>query len=206
MTKRRIILDKDSVVYDLSTVWYAEHNKDHPDHDLRVEDVDVWNTAEVCKRNNCGADIYSYFKNPRVWTDGKIIGNSVKITTYWQKSYPELELGFLTTAANPLAAKLSWEWLDINFPHIKEKMIVNTHIKHWVTGDIMIDDAPHNLEHFTGISILYNQPWNQGDNGLLRADDWDHVDYLVRRSLKMLDQGFAHKEIENILYLEGNKK
>lgn len=206
MTKRRIWIDQDSTIYDLSSVWYAAHNKDYPDHVLRIEDVDGWDTSEICKRANCPADIYSYFNLPEVWSDGKVIDGATKIINMWH-NYNLADLGIITTASNAMSMPHKVEWLLKHFPYIKDIMVnYKSHIKHLLRGDILIDDGVHNLVHFEGIGILYNQPWNQGDNGLVRAEDWDHVDWLVRRAMVMLDQGFAHKEIESILYLEGKKK
>jgi 5'-nucleotidase len=210
--KRRIWIDQDSTIYDLSSVWYARHNRDYPNHNLRIEDVNGWDTAQVCKNAGCPADIYSYFNHTEVWSDGKVIDGAKHIIDMWHK-YDIADLGIITTAANTLSMPYKVEWLEKEFPYIKDIMVnYKTHVKHLLRGDILIDDGIHNLVHWEGIGILFSQPWNQGDNGLVRAygktdaEKWDHVDYLVRRSLALLDQGFAHKEIESILYLEGNKQ
>jgi 5'(3')-deoxyribonucleotidase len=203
--KRRILIDQDGTIYDLYTPWYAAHNKDYPAHDLKAEDVTGWNTQAICDAAGCAADIYSYFNHPEVWRDGKVIEGATKIINGWH-NYNIADLGILTTAANSMSVPYKIEWLQKNFPYIKDIIVVFSHIKHLLRGDILIDDGVHNLAHWEGIGILYNQPWNQGDNGLVRANDWDHVDWLVRRSLIMLDQRFAHKEIESILSLEGKKK
>lgn len=210
--RRRIWIDQDSTIYDLSGVWYARHNKDYPEHQLKIEDVDGWDTAAVCKRNNCPADIYSYFNHTEVWSDGKVIDGAKHVIDAWHK-YDIADLGIITTAANTLSMPYKVEWLEKEFPYIKDIMVnYKTHVKHLLRGDILIDDGIHNLTKWEGIGILFSQPWNQGDNGLVRADGktdaekWYHVDWLVRRSLSLLDQGFAHKEIESILYLEGVKK
>lgn len=202
--KRRIWIDQDSTIYDLSSVWYAEHNKEYPEHNLCIQDVTGWDTAEVCKRNNCSADIYSYFNLPSVWSDGKVIEGATKVINGWH-NYNIADLGVTTTAANAMSIPYKVEWLLHHFPYIKDIMVnYKTHVKHLLRGDILIDDGIHNLTQWQGIGILFNQPWNQ-EAGILRAKDWDHVDWLVRRALVLLDQGLAHKEVENILYLEGNK-
>lgn len=201
----RILIDQDSVLYDLSDPWYGQHNKDYPDHELKPEDVKGWDTRQVCIDNNCAADIYSYFHKPETWTDGGILGNSNYITHIWQQELP-VELGILTTAANAMSTTHKVEWLQENFPHIKNIMIVvKAHIKHWVQGDIMIDDGIHNLEHFQGIRILYDQAWNREETQFIRAsgetdaEKWRNVDKLVRSAILLLDNGYTHETIENIL-------
>jgi 5'(3')-deoxyribonucleotidase len=198
----RIIIDQDSVLYDLSTPWYAQHNRDFPEHNLKVEDVYCWDTQQICNDNGCSANIYSYFDNPETWTDGSIIENSREITENWQKDL-DVELGVMTTAANALSMPLKVQWLKANVPHIKNLCIVNGHIKHWIQGDILIDDYHKNLTEWQGIGILFSQEWNK-DVDRLRANNWTHVDYLVRRSIQLLDEGLSHKAVE--LYLRSEQE
>jgi len=199
----RIFTDQDSVIYNLSEIWYGLHNIDYPNHNLRVEDVNGWDTAEVCKRVGCIADIYSYFDNPKVWTDGTVICGADYYTKKW---YNEniADLGILTTAANGMSMPHKMKWLKDNFPYIKDIIMVNGHIKHLIRGDILIDDAIHNLEKWEGIAILFDQPWNQEHNGL-RAKSWYEVDILVRDAIELLDDNYTHKEIEVILKTRYNR-
>jgi 5'-nucleotidase len=202
----RILIDQDSVLYDLSTVWYGEHNKEFPNHHLKAEDITGWNTQQVCDDNNCAANIYSYFNNPDVWSKGGILGRSNFVTYQWTHQLP-VELGIVTTAANAMSTTHKVEWLQENFPHIPNIMIiVKAHIKHWVNGDILIDDGIHNVEKFTGIRILYGQPWNEsaGDTYVTATGDtdeekWINVDKMVRRAILLLDNGYSHATIEAIL-------
>lgn len=203
----RILIDQDSVLYDLSSPWYGAHNKDYPDHHLKAEDITGWNTQQVCDDNNCTANIYSYFDNPDIWSNGDVLGNSNEITREWLDTYKDIELGILTTAANAMSMPHKIAWLQKHFPHIKNIMVVyKAHIKHWVSGDILIDDGLHNVENFTGIRILYGQPWNNnGGEKYLRVDGnndhekWLRVDMLVRRAILLLDNGYNHRTVENIL-------
>ena len=206
----RILIDKDSVVYDLSTPWYAAHNRDWPDHELCVEHVDDWDTAAQCRKAGCNADVYSYFHEPSVWSDGPILGKSDEITREWKQDFgSSVDIGFLTTAANPMAAQYSWEWLKKYFPHITNIMIVNTHIKHWVNADILIDDGIHNLTNFDGIAILYSQYWNVKAHdqfivakGNTDTEKWIEVNRLVRKAIMLLEAGFTHSVVNIILRSE----
>jgi 5'-nucleotidase len=201
----RILIDQDSVLYDLSHIWYAQHNEEYPNHNLRIKDVSGWNTQKICDDNNCPADIYSYFNNAKTWQQGSILGRSNFITYIWTHQLP-VELGIVTTAANAMSTTHKVEWLQENFPHIPNiLLVIKAHIKHWVRGDILIDDGIHNLEHFEGIRILYNQPWNQNDDRFIRAtgdtdeEKWLHIDRLVRCAILLLDNGYSHRTIEKIL-------
>lgn len=206
MTKRRIWIDQDSTIYDLSTPWYVAHNKDYPEHNLKVEDVNGWDTAEVCKRNNCPADIYSYFTLPEIWSDGKVIENATKIINGWH-NYDISDLGIITTETNAMSIPYKVEWLLHNFPYIKDIMInYKTHVKHLLRGDILIDDGIHNLTKWQGVAILYTQPWNEANTDLPRANNWHEVDIMVRDAIELLDRDFKHDFVQTVLTERYNRE
>lgn len=47
-----------------------------------------------------------------------------------------------------------------------------------VSGEILIDDAPHQISAFPGHTIIYDQPWNRGISGP-RAHSFDEIGPLV---------------------------
>lgn len=203
--RRRIWIDQDGILYDLHTSLCTAHNKDYPQHELRSEHVTGWDTQKIYTDAGCLADIYSYFDHVELWRDGKIIDTSKEVINHWH-TQDIADLGIITTASNAMSMPYKVEWLQEHFPYI-EDILVNykTHVKHLLRGDILIDDGLHNLEHWQGIGILYNQPWNKETNKVfIRANNWDEVDWLVRRSLAMLDLGLHHKEVEWILSSEQN--
>lgn len=181
----RILIDQDSVLYDLHTPWLAEHNAANPDHILKKEDHLDWNAQQPCVDNNCPADIYSYFNNPKVWTEGSPEQDSQEITKEWADQGHELAI--VTKAANSMCISLKAEWLSHNYPHIPNIFILaGGNNKHWIQGDIIIDDAVHNLAEFEGICILYDQPWNRKAD-MLRANNWQHVNQIVRAAVILLE-------------------
>jgi 5'(3')-deoxyribonucleotidase len=192
----RVLIDKDSVLYDINTPWYNLHNKDYSHiHTITADDVRQWDTSQVCKDNNCPADIYSYFNHTNVWTDGEPIQNSIEITQQWAKKY---ELGIVTTPANAMASLHSLQWLYLHYPHIPNIIMVMPRIKHWIHGDILIDDALHNLEHFSGIRILFDQLWNR-DSNYLRAKDWNHLDVIIQRGAYLLEYWKRYDDKYNLV-------
>ena len=52
------------------------------------------------------------------------------------------------------------EWLGEFYPYISWKQIVFCGNKSVISGDIMIDDHPKNLDFFPGRKFLYTQPHN----------------------------------------------
>lgn len=194
----RIWIDQDSVLYDLHGPWLRYHNDEYPNHVLTKEDHTGWDANKACVDAGCGADVYKYFDVPGLWLDGDPLPHSQRITHSWLRDLP-VELGIITTAANPASMTYKMVWLEQYFPYIKDIFMCHrTHIKHFVRGDILIDDGLHNLKQWEGISVCFTQPWNtEGD--VLRAGNWKEVNTIVRKALALLATGTKHKEAERIL-------
>ncbi len=197
----RIWIDQDAVIYDMNTLWYAMHNEDFPNHIIRGGEITEFRMDDYCERNGCKGKMLDYFDNPRLWLEGKPIADSKEIIARWIKDNVA-DLGILTSLVTPVAATPKLQWLEEHFPSIKDVLLGVGHLKHLVIGDILIDDGIHNLTSFTGIGILYSQPWNRSNVSFPRAKDWKHVDYLVRKSIELLKMGLAHKQVELILRSE----
>lgn len=202
---KSILVDLDNVLYDLSTPWYKLHNAEHK-HQLVFEDVDTWDVQEVCVKNNCSADNYSYFEYDSVWLEGDIIKDAFEYTKQLQEEGNEVVV--LTTAVNDKSASLKLQWVREHIPHLRKDMMITTgHTKHWVKGDFLVDDGIHNLTSFTGCGILYAATWNKSNSSLIRANNWKHTYELIQIASAMLDKGFTHKDIEeSIMMLQGNYK
>ena len=82
----------------------------------------------------------------------------------------------------PVAMKLN-NVLFRYFPYLTTKDVIITSQKQLVCGDVMIDDAPHNLEGGKYFSILVTAPHNRAydatANGFVRADRWDEIYNIV---------------------------
>ncbi len=208
----RILIDKDSVLYEMNALWFGRHNERYGYwHILTDEETVEWESGQRCKAANCPADIFEDFTDPKFWIDGKPIAGSVDITRQWVKDGHEV--GVITNAANSIAAKPSMDWLGIYYPHIENVILTSAGIKYWVVGDILIDDAIHNHIGFQGISIVYGQPWNKRNTKFIRARDWNHVNLIVARAERYIDhyadladenahELWAHKWIEARLKVE----
>ena len=61
-------------------------------------------------------------------------------------------------------------------------MIITNH-KYMIDGDILIDDAPHNLIKGKYVKVLISAPHNRSydaeKNGMLRVDSWEEVKSII---------------------------
>ena len=190
----RILIDQDSVIYDITVSWYGLHNREHGHiHSLQS---DQWYDVDICKSKGCPSNAYEYFNQSEVWTEGTAIQNSIEVTKTWTDL--GYELAVLTHTPNSIAATYKLDWLYKTFPHIPNIVLVNTKIKHWINGDFLIDDSPNNLEHFSGIRILFDQGWNR-DSNYLRAKDWNHLDTIIQRGAYLLEYWKRYDDKYNLV-------
>lgn len=61
--------------------------------------------------------------------------------------------------------------------------IVLTHDKAMVRGDILVDDAIHNLEAFPGKAITFTQPWNLHYDSIQRVDKLSQIPLVAKELL-----------------------
>jgi 5'(3')-deoxyribonucleotidase len=89
----------------------------------------------------------------------------------------------VVTATHYLVAAPKFEWLLRNFPYLSMKDIIIAHDKQMIRGDVLIDDAVHNLEGGEYEKILFSAPHNLEydtlQNGMCRASNWNDVYDIV---------------------------
>lgn len=77
----------------------------------------------------------------------------------------------------PNSLRDKYDWLTEHFPFITWEQIVLCGSKKVVSGDIMIDDHPKNLDHFQGEKFIFTQPHNaQIENEhYKRVHSWEDI-------------------------------
>lgn len=77
------------------------------------------------------------------------------------------------------------------FPYLSEEDVIVTYNKQMINGDILIDDAPHNLIGGNYFKILmttsHNKNFNDKKANMLRVDNWEEI-YNVITNLSILSQ------------------
>lgn len=70
-----------------------------------------------------------------------------------------------------------------HFPFISHNNVIITSRKQLVIGDILIDDAPHNLEGGTYKGILmdacHNRKYDNEKHGIVRVHNWEEIYNLI---------------------------
>ncbi len=99
----------------------------------------------------------------------------------------DYEIAFVTSVSSypdSIASKV--RWLDRNF-HGIPIITASSGLKHWVAGDIAIDDRYDTIERFTRLGrsssdrmvnprgLLFGQPWNEAPYGL-KSWTWEDIE------------------------------
>ena len=77
----------------------------------------------------------------------------------------------------PNSLREKFDWLAEHFPFISWEQIVLCGSKKPVSGDVMIDDYPKNLDHFSGEKFIFTQPHNEliENENYRRVGSWKEI-------------------------------
>lgn len=179
MGKRRILCDVDGVWADfLATSFDIIHQLSG--HRYLPADLHDWDLFETVPRTFEGG-FYDAWKKPGTCLSIPVIPGSHEGVKGLQAR------GDLFVVTSPMNEVPTWTherdtWLERHFG-IPHKHIVHTSAKFLVTGDVLIEDKPSNLQawlehHPTGFGILWTHPYNEKINlgpRVHRARTWEDV-------------------------------
>jgi 5'-nucleotidase len=171
-----IKVDVDGVVADLITEWLRLYNEDWHD-DLTQEKVTAWSMTEFVKAE-CGPKIYDYLNRPDLYDRVEPIKGALRGVRELDKMARVVYVSDCT----PVSARTKAEWLKRHgFMEYGQyigmvKQTGDYHSdKRLIRGDIVIDDAPHNLTGGWGYPLLFDAHHNQECISFTRCADWDDV-------------------------------
>lgn len=181
-TRPIFLVDCDGILADLPEIWYRRHNKTCPVcvKPLTIDMVTDWNTHQFV---DCGKMVYEYLNDPTIWRDVRPIKGS-KRTLARMSAYVR-PIVVTTVTSGRLARFNRIAWIRRHFPCVNPYDIVITANKRCVRGDIILDDAAHNLVDHTAERLVLDYPWNRNFSDALRVFNWDDVEARVREYLEL---------------------
>lgn len=180
MKRATLLIDMDSVITDLMSKWFSAYNEAYDDH-LTVDQLTGWNTHQKVKKE-CGSKIYEFLEQPGFYRDLRPLPQALEVIKRLNERYDI----FIVTTSPINAFKDKTEWILEYLPFIGAEKIIFTHFKHKIKGDILFDDAPHNLISFQnegGIAVAMDYPYNR-DINCLRVSGWLQFENNVGQWLK----------------------
>lgn len=209
MRKLTILVDCDNVLEDLVAIWIDYLNKEHGTN-IQPEDITEWDVTKFfpsLSRNQ----VYAPLHKKSLWEEIEPLPLAVE---YLKKLIDDGHKVVILTSSHPdtVSMKIN-KFLLKRFPYLSFKDVIISSQKQLVKGDILIDDAPQNLEGGSYLGILFNAPHNRSYNaeghGFIRARDWFDIyrivsEYSSRDEKKRSDNMADYKKV--ILYTVGCPK
>ncbi len=155
----------DGVLCDLAGKWFALYNKEHHDH-IDLAHMPEWGPHLYAKK---GKAIYRYLSRPGFFRDLAPLPGAIDGVNRL------LEAGFdvviVTAARNGQRDKRLW--VEEHLPFLDTRNLIFAHRKELIRGDVLFDDAPHNLTAFApyGLAVAMAYPYNQSYEGH-RVHSW----------------------------------
>lgn len=166
-------IDMDQVLAKLNENW-LEVIRLKEGEDVKIEEITDWHMAQFFK---CGEKIFDHL-DYELFRHLPVMENSQEVVKELCEAY---EVYIVTSATfRPEIMVAKWEWLDEHFPFIPKDNVVMCGKKNIINTDILIDDAPHNLEGLKGSTpFLFDQPYNRSENRFIRVKDWEHIHNIL---------------------------
>ncbi len=168
----RILVDIDGVCADLLSAWLALYNQDYNDN-LTPEDINQWQ-IEQCVKPVCGKRIYTDYLTPHLIANLQPYPDALPTLSRLHKHN---QLIAVTAIHQPMiTARI--EWVRRHLPVFDHIVIAKE--KGCVQGDVLIEDAPHNLmTHPAPIKIAIDRPYNRCVTNVWRAHTWHDVEEII---------------------------
>lgn len=163
-----LLIDQDDVLADLQGYVLDEYNKLN-ETNFTYTDITDWNIGQVVGDDS----IYQIMFNPDIYVELPVIKDCKEVL----KNLIESDLFniYIVTAAHPAACYNKYKWIKNNLPFFNYDKVIFTSKKYQVKGDILLDDAPHNLEDMKekGVAkpVCLNKPYNKHVN-CDRVNNW----------------------------------
>jgi 5'(3')-deoxyribonucleotidase len=178
-----VLIDMDGVCAEIHDYWLELYNKDYDDN-LSPDQVVSWDLHKYVKED-CGLKIYEYLKEPGFFLGAPVVEGCAKSLRTLKNEGLNIILVTATPNNSPTAHYEKVKWVSRNLPFLNTKNFVSTSRKDLVRGDLLLDDAVHNLDSFTGIPCAFRRPWNLRRNYRFSIETWPQFTELALSLAKM---------------------
>ena len=179
MRNLTILVDMDDTLENLSKEWIASLNEVHGTS-VCSDDVREWNMTKAFPTVE-KSQVFAPLFDENMWKKVVPLPGAVE---YLKRLIDDGHKVVIVTASHQdtVAMKLN-NVLFRYFPYLSTHDVIVTSQKQLICGDVMIDDAPHNLEggNYYGILVTasHNRTYDATTNGFVRADTWEEIYNIV---------------------------
>ena len=173
-------VDIDNTLNNLCEAVLSVYNEDSGDN-LRPYDIRTYYIDDYVKPAYKNT-FKNYFLDKRTWKRIKLINQCQE---YVARLYRDGHTILFVTSTEPENLKKKANWITRNFPYINvRKSLFSCPRKQYMSGiDILVDDAPQNLEGASYKGILLDYPWNEyfvtDNKKFFRAKSWEEIYNII---------------------------
>lgn len=186
-----ILVDMDDTIEGLLDAWTEFLRKKHG-VEVYSDDIMEWDMSKAYPTLTKD-EVYAPLYEEEMWENVLPFEDAVM---YLQKLISEGHEVVLVTASHYDAVGMKMRnVLNRYFPFIPYDNVIITSKKQMVVGDVLVDDAPHNLIGGKYKGILFSAPHNRGFRaekyGMRRASNWSEVYQII--------QDIEHEDFDELI-------
>ena len=174
MRKLTILVDMDDVLNNLIERWVEELNI-LSGTSVAYEDITDWDIT-LFYPTLTTEQTYSPLQSSEFWSSLSTLPGSVETLKRLMDDGHTIRI---VTASHYKDLATKMEWLFKYYPFLGWNSVIVAHDKKLIQGDILIDDAPHNLVGGSYNKILFSSPHNleydATANDMSRVNNWAEV-------------------------------
>lgn len=179
MKKLTVLIDMDDTIENLCDVWIHCLNVRYGTS-VRPSDIKEWDMTKAFPELS-PVQIYKPLFDESVWKRVTPLPDAVETILKIIKDGHKV---VIVTASHQDTVGLKMNNVLFKyFPYLSMDDVIVTSQKQLVQGDIMIDDAPHNLEGGRYMKLLFDAPHNRSysasDNDMVRVYNWNEIYNIV---------------------------
>lgn len=185
MKKLTILVDMDDTIDNLCQTWVAYLNKQFGTC-VRHDDITEWDMAKAFPMLT-PHQIYRPLDDPALW-DRVLPIDGAQYTL--RKLLSDGHRVFIVTSSDYRTLDMKMERVLFQyFPFLSWDDVIVTSRKQLICGDVLIDDAVHNLEGGRYQKLLMDAPHNRQypveENGMVRVKTWDDIYRAIQELTKV---------------------
>jgi 5'(3')-deoxyribonucleotidase len=168
----RVIIDLDDTIHDLITPWTEEISKRFGVPETKIKTWDMLAHYPTLT----ASDVFGILRDPELWK--KVNPKEGAVETIRRLISEGFDV-VICTATDPSIASFKFQHTLFKYlPEFDIKNIVISNRKNLILGDIIVDDAPHNM-NFHGHRILFSANHNEyldaSEYEAVRCNNWSEV-------------------------------
>lgn len=184
MKKLTILLDMDDVLNNQNEVWVDTLNHRYG-RNVTAEDITGWDMRLAFPGLN-DEELYGPAYRGELVQYMMAPEDAVTYTKMWHANGHDL---YVVTSTSVENADSKTQWLFRNYPWFDRDCFIMCHHKNLIFGDILVDDALHNLKDMKWmganqncVCICMDKPWNRcSENEFVRAKSFADIDAIVQK-------------------------